>query len=73
MILINIIIFNMSFMDMDSLTHLMLSMFDLGEEFRPLHFVGLLQFYGSSLGSSDFVLNSMCGRSHSPCSGLFSC
>ena len=29
-------------------------------------------FCGSSFGSSDFVLHSMCGRSHSPCFGLFS-
>ena len=48
----------------------MISMFGSGEEFPPFPFTGLLLFYGSSFGSSDSVLHSLCGRSHSPCFGL---
>ena len=47
-------------------------MFDSGEEFPPLPFEGLSLFCGSSFGSFDFFLHSMCGRSHSPYFGLFS-
>ena len=50
--------------------HLIFSMFDLGEEFPHLPFMGLLLFGGSSLGYFDSVLHSMCRRSHSPCSRL---
>ena len=53
MILIYIIIFDMSFMDVDRVAHLMPSMFDSREEFPPLPFEGLLLCCMSLLRSSD--------------------
>ena len=58
MIPIIIIIFDMSCLDMDEIVHLMLSMFDSGEEFPHLPFMGLLLFCGNAFKSSDFVLHS---------------
>ena len=55
--------------------HLMFSMFDSGEEFPHLPFVGLLLPCGSSLRSSYFILHILCGRSHSLYSsfGIYDC
>ena len=53
-------------MDMKYLVHLMLLSLIREKSFLIFPFAGLLLFCGSSCGSSDFVLHSMCVRSHSP-------